>query len=118
VPYNCNAIEYFYNKKVGDGTDVAFVTVAANTPPSSVWREGDRVQHNHRVTRGTAIATFQNGAFYDSATGTWAAIFLSQDGMGLRVLVQEHGFPVHEETIPWHSSMTDSNSADKFHVIE
>ena len=116
MPYNCNAIEYYYGKKVGDGTDVALVTVATNAPPSSVWRAGDRVQNNDRVTRGTAIATFQNGTFYDSATGTWAAIFLSQDGMGMRVLVQEHGFPVHEETIPWHS--TDSNSAEKFRVIE
>ena len=118
MAYVAKGLEHFINKKVGDGSDVEFVYYAANAPPSSVWRRGSKVQDQISIASGTAIATFSNDHFVNMLNGGWAAIYISQDALGIRVLAQEEGHPVHEETIPWHASAGDSNTGDKFFVIE
>ena len=118
MSYTAPAPSQYMNKTVGDGSDVAYVRAVTIAPPSTNWRPGTKVRNNHGLLTGTAIATFEAGQFHDHAAGTWAAIYLTQDEAGIRVLTQEVGHPVHEEVIPWSAPMHGQNSGDQFCVIE
>ena len=118
MPYIAKGLEHFMNKKYGDGGDVDFVRTVADAPSASVWRRGDRVLNNLNIVPGTAIATFREGYFENLLSGGWAALYVSQDSGGLRIMTQFDGLRVHEEMIPWHASAGDSNTGDKFYVIE
>jgi hypothetical protein len=118
VPYIARGLDHFVNKKFGDGGDVDFVRRAADVPSPSVWRRGDRVQNNINILPGTAIATFLDQNFDNLKSGGWAVIYVSQDAGGLRVLTQYDGTRVHEEVVAWHASAGDSNTGDRFYIIE
>lgn len=117
MSYHAAILEQFVGKTVGDGSDVAYVRAVTIAPSSGIWRSGERVRDSLNLLKGTAIATFMAGHYYDGAAGNWAAIYLSQDASGIRVLCQEAGYPVHEEVIPWTAPAAE-NAGELFHVIE
>lgn len=118
MPYVAIKPERYLNKIVEDGQCVAFVRAATGAPPSSLWKEGARIRDAVSIAHGTAIATFENGHYMNHATGNHAAIYLSHDESGVRVLDQWSGQPVHERTIHWHGTRGPSNDADAFSIIE
>src|SRR5207249_2984970 len=99
VPYVARSLENYVNKIVGSGECVAFVREASGAPASSAWQEGVKVHGASDLSRGTAIATFENGHYMNYTTGNHAAVYLSQDDHGIRVMDQWRGQPVHERTI-------------------
>lgn len=70
---------------------VEFVQQAAGAPQTTAWRRGVRVLDTPlgAIRRGTAIATFDEQGHYPTDTlGKHAAIYLSHDRSGIRVLDQ------------------------------
>jgi hypothetical protein len=76
------------DRLVGSGECVALVQEWAGAPSTGLWRQGDRVKGNHNIAKGTAIATFIDGAYPSNSSGNHAAIYLGQDGHGIRVIDQ------------------------------
>jgi hypothetical protein len=122
-PYFAEHPEAFVGRVVGDGYCVKFVQVAAGAPITSEWRPGARIRGNPNVTPGTAIATFEGNGTYKSRTGNHAAIYVSQDNVGLWVYDQYRGQPVHKRLIRFEGGRgsdkgNKSNDGDLFSVIE
>lgn len=69
---------------VGTGECVPLVQRATGAPLTRQWRPGAPIQGNTAIRPGTAIATFDENGRY----GGHAAIYLGQDGNGVRVLDQ------------------------------
>ncbi|GEM_PF-313143 len=82
------------------GECVSFVKRAAGTPVTRDWRKGEAVKGATNLQRGTAIATFnQDGKYPTGNDPKHAAIYLSQNEVGLLVLDQWKGHPVDERTL-------------------
>ncbi|CAM2718038.1 unnamed protein product [Rotaria socialis] len=77
---------------------------------TSQWRQGKRVRTT-RVPYGAAIATFPNGKYSGHA-----AIYISQDSVGIQVWDQWRGHTVSKRTIRWNGTGL-SNNGDSFYVI-
>jgi hypothetical protein len=112
---------------VGSGQCVAFVAKAAGAPPTLHWSRGKKVAGNLLLTGGTAIATFdQNGKYGNHTDGrSHAAIYVSQNSLGIQVYDQWLGQPVHTRNIAFHRSSAKTakpvnpvNDGDAFYVIE
>ena len=95
MPYICHKLRCVEEQAVtGDADCVALIraTVAGLRGTSwSGWREGAPVVGGQRITRGTAIATFEDGRFANRAGFDHAAIFLEYAGSGIWVLEQRNG---------------------------
>ena len=74
--------------KVGSGQCVALVQVYAKAPVTSAWTEGATVKGSALLAKGTAIATFVNGKYPNAAHGNHAALYISQDLTGIKVMDQ------------------------------
>lgn len=121
MPYTCAQPENNEGKKVGNGQCVVFVQECTNAPNTALWRKGAKVRGNLSLRRGTAIATFdENGKYPNMATGNHAAIYVSQDGNGIRVYDQWVGQgAVKERFIRFkNGGGSPSNDGDSFFVIE
>jgi len=85
-----------------------------------MWVKGAAVQEGTSLDAGTAIATFVNGQYPQNATGH-AAVYLSQDAIGIQVLDQwaSQG-KVLKRTIRWVPLRAGDlvNDAKAFSVIE
>jgi hypothetical protein len=75
-------------EKVGTFECVAWVQHYANAPITSAWSEGQRVMGNKGLSPGTAIATFVDGRYPNSAHGNHAAFYLGQVSNGIYVVDQ------------------------------
>jgi hypothetical protein len=75
-------------EKVGTFQCVALVQHFTNAPPTSAWREGERVMGNNSISPGTAIATFENGRYPNRSHGNHAAFYLGQNSNGIYVMDQ------------------------------
>jgi hypothetical protein len=120
-------IKKTYNDKVvGSGQCVAFVEKVASAPPTVHWRRGIKVAGNLLLSPGTAIATFDpNGKYGNHTDGrSHAAIFVSQNVIGIYVYDQWLGQPVHPRIIAFHRAPGSSahvrpvNDGDAFYVID
>lgn len=84
----------------GNGQCVALVRALTSAPPSSTWREGDKLtdllEGNTYIAPGTAIATFFNGRYPNLAHGNHAAIFVRWVGNGMEVFHQWKGRKPHK----------------------
>jgi hypothetical protein len=103
---------------------VEFVRQAAGAPATTAWRKGVKVSEAQiqAIPRGTAIATFDAAGRYPTdALGKHAAIYLTHDAIGIRVLDQwrDQG-EVKERTIRFNrpKGTRRSNDGDTFYVIE
>jgi hypothetical protein len=105
---------------VGSGQCVALVQAWAGAPTTSTWRQGIKVKGNgSTISKGTVIATMVDGHYPNHAHGNHAAIFLSEDSNGIRVMDQWTGHAPSIRTIHFHGGTgSPSNDADKFYVVE
>ncbi|MFZ6674170.1 BPSL0067 family protein [Undibacterium sp. Xuan67W] len=74
--------------QVGSKQCVALVKEFAKAPAASLWREGDVVRKNLSLKKGTAIATFVDGKYPNHGSGNHAALYISQDVLGIWVVDQ------------------------------
>ena len=122
MPFRYVGLEKYLGKVIGSGQCVEFVKLATGAPQTSGWKRGQLVKGNP-IPMGTAIATFDpDGKYGNHEDGTsHAAILLSQDARGLRVLDQwagTHPSPVHERVIAFDDLKTPVNNGNNFFVIE
>lgn len=105
---------------VGSGQCVALVQHWAGAPTTATWQQGIKVKGNGRIiAKGTVIATMVDGHYPNHAHGNHAAIFLSEDANGIRVLDQWLGHAPSERVIHFHGGHgSASNDGDKFYVVE
>lgn len=126
---------YVYPEAAGlDGHDlvgthqcVALVQAFTKAPRTSDWKQGARVRGLLLLTRGTAIATFEDGIYKSRPHGNHAAFYLGQDQGGIWVVdqwksvtkpkVSRHYLPFKgaDENRSWKDT---SNNGDAFSVIE
>jgi len=99
---------------VGVNTEcVALARAWTNAPPSGGWIRGDKVKGNTHISRGTVIATFENGHYQGHA-----AIFLGETAEGIRVWDQWNTQKAHVRVIHFtgkHSFVDDGNN---YYVVE
>ncbi|HVO74275.1 MAG TPA: BPSL0067 family protein [Ignavibacteriaceae bacterium] len=121
MPYICLVPESYDGKKVGTGECVAFVQEAASAPNTSTWKKGAAVRGNLKISKGTAIATFDSaGKYANLKTGNHAAIYVSQDGIGIWVYDQwrAQGAVLKRQIRFKGGAGSPSNDGDAFSVIE
>lgn len=112
-----------YKNDKGNAECVEFIRQTLGAPPTSLWREGDKIEKGKKdVLPGTAIATFANNKYPQTGdSGKHAAIYLDQDGTGVIVLDQWRAQgSVQKRTIRWNPSDPKnlSNNGNAFSVIE
>lgn len=113
----------FVNKK-GNTECVEFVQQATGAPATLTWRKGIKVKGASvgAIPRGTAIATFDvNGSYPTDTHGRHAAIYISHDQQGVKVLDQWNSQgEVQIRTIHFNPPKVTkrSNDGDTFYVIE
>ena len=107
------------DKVVDTGHCVRFVQVAANAPHTSKWQEGPKVKGRTDIPVGAAIATFQDGKYWNKTDGSsHAAIYLGQNEKGIQVADQWKGQPVHERTIRFKDGVgAPHNDGDAFAIV-
>lgn len=93
---------------------VAAVKHFAKAPQTALWKKGKQVKGNISIPSGTAIATFDANGKYKGH----AAIYIKQDGLGLRVYDQWRGREFEGRTILFRGSGYVSNDGDQFYVID
>ena len=121
MPYIAANPELFEGKKVGTGECVAYVQAAAMAPSTSQWAAGVKVKDAAQglISRGTVIATMVDGRYPNRSTGNHAAIYLSHDDNGIRVLDQWRGHSVSERVIRYKGGLgSPSNDGDAFYVVQ
>jgi hypothetical protein len=77
--------------KVGDEECVALIRHYTVAPPTSLWREGEKVLGNKSLLPGTAIATFVKGRYPNKSNGNHSAFYLGQVSDGIYVIDQWPG---------------------------
>lgn len=109
----------YMGTSVPNGQCVAYVKAASGCPATSRWANGKTVK-GADIPRGTAIATFQDGTYGNYTDGrSHAAIYMSQDDIGITVNDQWTGQPVHTRVIRFQSgAVQPRNDGDAFSVIE
>lgn len=121
MAYVCSKPEEYEGKKVGNGHCVVFVQECTKAPVTFSWKKGAKVRGNLAISKGTAIATFdENGKYPNKPTGNHAAIYVSQDSTGVWVYDQwvAQG-AVKKRLIRFKGGQgSASNDGDVFFVIE
>jgi hypothetical protein len=103
---------------VGDGQCVAYVKEVAGCPATSLWKPGANVKGATDTASGTAIAVFQNGHYTNVSGSAHAAIYVSQDSIGLWVYDQWSGQAVHRRQIRFDDTNHGaSNNGNVFQII-
>lgn len=121
MAYLCTDPDSYTGKKVGNGECVTFVQQAAGAPVTATWKQGAAVRGNLSLAKGTAIATFDtNGKYANLKTGNHAAIYVSQDTLGLFVYDQWRSQgKVLKRHIRFNGGKgSASNDGDAFSVID
>ena len=108
----------------GSGQCVALVQTYAKAPLTSTWTEGEKVKGNTTIQKGTAIATFVGGKYPNKSHGNHAALYLSQDATGIKVMDQwSSKGKIGSRTLTFQGQNKDgtyvdpSNNGDAFSVI-
>ena len=112
---------------VGTHQCVALVQAYAKAPRTFDWKQGVAVRGKLLLPKGTAIATFEDGAYKSRPHGNHAALYLSQDQGGIWVVDQWAGpgkLNVSKHYLQFKGADKDgswkdaSNNGDAFSVIE
>lgn len=74
--------------KVGTKECVALVKHYAKAPVTTAWKQGNAVKGGTLLAKGTAIATFENGKYPNKPHGNHAALYISQNVVGIYVMDQ------------------------------
>lgn len=103
MPYNARKNFAERTEVFGNGQCVALVRELTGAPPSSTWRESDRLvdllESGGYIAPGTAIATFFNGRYPNMTHGNHAAIFVRWVGNGVEVFHQWRGKSPHKAVL-------------------
>lgn len=123
MSYIASKPDNYSGKEVGTGQCVAFVQQASGAPQTLLWTRGKKVKGDLTIPKGTAIATFDaQGKYTNSLDGTsHAAIYVSQDSIGIEVWDQWKGQPVHQRRIRFQAGaagVKPVNDGDAFYVID
>jgi hypothetical protein len=121
MSYVAHSPEHYLHRAVGTGQCVAYVQTCSSAPNTSQWRTGVRVRDAAvgSISKGTVIATMVDGHYPNHDHGNHAAIYLSHDSAGIRVLDQWLGHAVGERTLYYHGGNGNpSNDGDMFYVVE
>jgi hypothetical protein len=126
-PLSGNTLEDSYRGKAytndkGEAQCVEFIKQTLGAPATACWYEGTKItKGDTTILQGTAIATFVDGKFsHLGASNQHAAIYLSQDQVGIWVLDQwtKQG-SVDKRNIKWMPTRPGkSNDGKAFSVIE
>jgi hypothetical protein len=112
---------HYIGKKYDNGCGVQFVKQIAHLPAPATWRAGKKVQGADAtaIAPGTAIATFVDNHFpgYE-ALGYHAAVYMSHDGHGIRVVDQRPGHHVSERVISFDGNAKTQDNGSIYYVIE
>ena len=102
------------------GQCAVFVQEVAHAGNTHGWKQGEKVAGNVSISAGTAIATFDPDGQYGNHTDgrSHAAIYVSQNKLGIVVYDQWLGQPVHQRTIRFGSGGRAVNDGDQYYVIE
>lgn len=119
MPFIATNPEKYKGILVGSGQCVAFVQESSGAPLTKYWKEGIKVRGS-QIASGTAIATFKDGVYPSNATGNHAAIYVSQDSIGITVWEQWSGHPVAQRHIRFQGGQgsSASNDGDAYSVVE
>jgi len=100
------------------GQCVSYVkTVCPVLPATAAWKKGEAAKGNKNILAGTVIATLNANDQYEGH----AAIYVSQDDLGLRVYEQYIYGRVPKAVGPRtlrFGAQGDANNGDKFFVVE
>lgn len=111
-----------YLNAKGNAECVEFIKQALGAPATALWREGAKItKGDATIFPGTAIATFVDGKFSHLGAGNQhAAIYLSQDQLGIWVLDQfKKQGSVGKRNIKWVPTLPGkSNDGNAFSVLE
>jgi hypothetical protein len=108
---------------IGDKQCVTLVKSAIlGMPHASQWKQGEKVKGNLDIKKGTAIATFFNGVYPSHRHGNHAALYISQDALGIWVIDQfkspdDQFQKINRRRLKFGNPKTSSNG-DLFSVIE
>jgi hypothetical protein len=126
MTYCCqNAATYENKPVIGNAQCAVLVEMLACAPITAHWRKGRYVRRSFDIPTGTAIATFDaTGKYPNRPTGNHAALYLSQDPMGIWVIEQYLGLEKIQKRhirfmnggMPFHHNV--ANDADAYSVIE
>ncbi|MCF7482907.1 BPSL0067 family protein [Vibrio sp. J1-1] len=110
---------------VSTGSCAALVQHYTRVDVTSNWVEGEVVLGSETIKRGTAIATFVNGAYPNLPSGNHAAFYVEQDDTSITVVDQWEALPKPQKrTIykkgknPDGTFKDPSNNAEAFSIIE
>jgi hypothetical protein len=110
-----------YVNAKGNTECVEFVRQATGAPDSKSWKPGIRVKEasSTAIPRGTAIATFDGGAYPNDGLGKHAAIYLEHDEKRILVLDQWNAQGEVKKRPIWFDrpKASRSNNGDTFYVI-
>jgi hypothetical protein len=109
----------------GNGQCVALVRALTGAPTHDLWRQGaklaDAIRTPDGIAKGTAIATFFDGAYPSHSSGNHAAIFVSAaaDFASVQVFDQWVGQPPHFRTLIFNrpGQHSPSDRAEAFSII-
>jgi hypothetical protein len=120
MPYICYTSHSYKGNSHGTGQCVDLVKIAARAPATFMWKQGEKVKGNKKIIPGTAIATFQHGAYQNKTDGSsHAAIYLSQDPLGIYVIDQWIDQVAERRPIRFRNGTTTANNdGDAYFVIE
>lgn len=114
---------------VGSGECVPLVQQATGAPHTSKWHRGAAVRGNLALRPGTAIATFDDDGRYGNHSDgrSHAAIYLSQDAHGIRVIdqwnwrkngrIDGHHRP-GERLIKFDNRKSQDNDGNMYYVVQ
>jgi hypothetical protein len=111
---------------VSTGQCAALVQHYTRVGRTNGWKEGEAVKGCTTIKRGTAIATFVDGIYENEAHGNHAALYISQDSKGIKVVEQWTTLKKPQiRDIPFLGKKADgtgwenpSNNGDAFSIIE
>ena len=92
---------------------VALVRAWSNAPQAAQWIRGEQVRGNTHLSRGTVIATFENGHYHGHA-----AIYMGEIGDGIRVYDQWNAQKPHERIIHYTGHHSFVNDGNNYYVVE
>jgi hypothetical protein len=108
---------------VGNGQCAVLPEFYTRIGKADTWREGEKVRGSKTIKKGTAIATFVNGRYPNKKHGNHAALYVSQDKDGIRVVDQWTGKLPGYRDLPFLGKkdgayIDPSNNGDAFSIIE
>jgi hypothetical protein len=129
VPYVYSEVDALEGKPlVGSHQCAVLVQHYAKAPLAAQWSEGEVVKGNMKIAKGTAVATFVNGNYPNSAKDNHIAFYIRQDAVAIYVMDQWAGDkrktaissrPMYSQGKDRQGKFKDpSNNGDALSVIE